>query len=87
MGFDSGAADKKSDLPVTPESHMIMLDFANGCSVILRTSGTEPKIKFYTEMAGRPGQDRAEVLKSLHLFVNQVVEEMFQPAKNGLTKP
>ena len=39
------------ELPTTPGSHMIMLTFDNGVSVTLRTSGTEPKIKFYTELA------------------------------------
>jgi phosphomannomutase len=28
--------------------------------MILRTSGTEPKIKFYTEIKGTPGQKREE---------------------------
>lgn len=87
LGYDSQAADLRSDLPVTPDSHMIMFEFANGCSVTLRTSGTEPKIKFYTEMAGKPGQSREEVQTLLHDFVEQVVSEMLEPAKHGLKRP
>ena len=36
-------------LPVSPSSQMITFTFENGCVVTLRTSGTEPKIKYYTE--------------------------------------
>lgn len=86
-GYDSSAADKKASLPLTPDSHMIMYEFANGCSVTLRTSGTEPKIKFYTEMAGQPGQARSEVQATLHAFVEKLVEEMLQPQVHGLARP
>ena len=47
-GYDSDSATGRATLPITPESHMIMFSFANGVSITLRTSGTEPKIKFYT---------------------------------------
>ena len=76
MGYDSRASPgEKSTIPTTPESEMIMYEFANGCTgkekytlllfqssggkkskkivyctVTLRTSGTEPKIKYYTEL-------------------------------------
>ena len=85
-GYDSSSADHTSSLPLTPESHMIMYEFDNGCSVTLRTSGTEPKIKFYTEIAGKPGQAREEVNQLLHTFVDQLVEEMLQPTLRGLKK-
>ncbi len=85
-GFDSSSADGTSTLPLTPDSHMIMFEFDNGCSVTLRTSGTEPKIKFYTEIAGKKGQAREEVTAALHLFVDQLVEEMLQPQVHGLVK-
>jgi phosphomannomutase len=69
---------------------MIMYEFENGVSVTLRTSGTEPKIKFYTEIAGDPTkvpvQSREELEQILHSFVNQLVEEMLQPEENGLKR-
>ena len=34
---------------------MITFYFENGCVATLRTSGTEPKIKYYTELACQPG--------------------------------
>jgi phosphoglucomutase/phosphopentomutase len=85
-GYDSTSADHKSILPLTPESHMIMFEFDNGCSVTLRTSGTEPKIKFYTEIAGKQGQARAEVDAVLHAFVDKLVDEMLQPDVHGLAR-
>lgn len=33
---------------------MITFSFDNGVVLTLRTSGTEPKIKYYTEMCARP---------------------------------
>ena len=86
MGYDSTTTDGKSALPMTPGSEMIMFEFRNGCSVTLRTSGTEPKIKYYTEIAGKPGQARAKVQQTLHSFVDQLVEEMLQPDANGLIR-
>jgi hypothetical protein len=32
-GYDSSTADHRSSLPMTPESHMIMFEFANGKSI------------------------------------------------------
>ncbi len=33
---------------------MITVTFVNGCRATLRTSGTEPKVKYYAEMIGAP---------------------------------
>ena len=72
---------------------MIMFEFANTVSLTLRTSGTEPKIKFYTELcwlgsesapAGGSGGSPRDMLVS---FVNALVQEMLQPEENGLEIP
>lgn len=55
-GFDSGQTDNKATLPVSSSSQMITFSFANGLVATLRTSGTEPKIKYYTEMCASPSQ-------------------------------
>lgn len=86
VGYDSTTANKQSALPVTPDSEMIMYEFDNGCSVTLRTSGTEPKIKYYTEIAGKPGQPRDEASHILHAFVDQLVNEMLRPDEFGLAR-
>lgn len=86
MGVDSTTADLKSPLPTTPDSEMIMFEFDNGVSVTLRTSGTEPKIKYYTEIAGQPGESRDLAEEVLHTFVDRLVNEMLQPDEHGLTR-
>jgi len=89
IGYDSNSIDLKSDLPVTPDSHMIMFEFENDLnpiSMILRTSGTEPKIKFYTEIKGTPGQKREELDEILHTFVDNSIEHLLQPQLHGLKK-
>ena len=85
MGYDS-APSGVSQLPRTPDSEMIMFSFDNGVSVIFRTSGTEPKIKYYSEIAGQVGQDAASVRETLYTFVDECIEEFLQPEKHGLHK-
>lgn len=46
-------------LPVT-SSHMITFTLQNGIVATLRTSGTEPKIKYYTEYCAAPGNRSAD---------------------------
>jgi phosphoglucomutase len=87
LGYDSGTIDNKSTLPSTPESHMLMYDFDNNCSIILRTSGTEPKIKCYSEISsGSSGgsQTEAELRETLVAFVEECIEVMLQPKVNHL---
>jgi phosphomannomutase len=55
--------------------------------VTLRTSGTEPKIKFYTEIAGNPGEKRNDVVSKLHSFVTELINDMLQPDLHGLGRP
>ncbi|XP_045897369.1 glucose 1,6-bisphosphate synthase-like, partial [Micropterus dolomieu] len=54
-GYDSSQPDLRSVLPVTRSSHMITFSLQNGVVATLRTSGTEPKIKYYTEYCAAPG--------------------------------
>lgn len=49
-GYDSAQSDKRAILPSSLTSHMITFEFANGVVATLRTSGTEPKIKYYAEL-------------------------------------
>jgi phosphoglucomutase/phosphoglucomutase/phosphopentomutase len=85
-GYDSGSSTGKGELPTTPGSHMVMFTFDNGVSVTLRTSGTEPKIKFYTELAGSGGQGVAAIKETLTTFVDEVVEALLQPTLHGLQR-
>ncbi|PWA26176.1 hypothetical protein CCH79_00019771 [Gambusia affinis] len=49
-------------LPVSRSSQMITFTLQNGVVATLRTSGTEPKIKYYTEFCAAPGERSAEEL-------------------------
>lgn len=64
---------------------MITFSFVNGVMLTLRTSGTEPKVKYYTEMCAAPEQkDWTALRKQLTEQVADVVEELLQPDVNGL---
>lgn len=56
-GYDSSRPDKQAVLPASSSSQMITFYFSNGCVLTLRTSGTEPKIKYYSEMCAKPEQE------------------------------
>ncbi|KAL4227994.1 Phosphoglucomutase-2 [Mactra antiquata] len=85
-GFDNSQADCKPVLPVSKSSHMITFTFENGCVATLRTSGTEPKIKYYTEHKPDPSQGMGyqEALEELNDMVQCIEKYFFQPEKFGL---
>ena len=87
VGYDSESIDGKTDLPITEDSHMLMYGFDNGCSVTFRTSGTEPKIKYYTEIKGDSLMSKTELASKLKTFVDNLVDTMLQPGINGLQLP
>lgn len=53
-GHDSAQPDGRAVLPTSRSSHMITFAFTNGVMLTLRTSGTEPKVKYYTEICAAP---------------------------------
>ncbi|RHZ83008.1 hypothetical protein Glove_100g20 [Diversispora epigaea] len=81
IGYDTSKPDKKATLPISKSSHMITFGLENGCIGTLRTSGTEPKIKYYFESSG---SDREEVIKELKKIIEGVVNELLEPQKYGL---
>ncbi|XP_072171272.1 phosphopentomutase-like [Diadema setosum] len=84
-GHDSRQPDKKAILPVSKSSHMITFTFDNGVVATLRTSGTEPKIKYYTEIcADSASRTKEDIVSELNRFVNNLVEELLQPEMNKL---
>src|SRR3978361_1200001 len=52
IGYDSDTQDNYPTLPVDAATEMITFTLDNGCVFTIRTSGTEPKIKYYCELAG-----------------------------------
>eukprot|EP00767_Chilomastix_cuspidata_P002457 gnl/Chilomastix_cuspidata/2584.p1 GENE.gnl/Chilomastix_cuspidata/2584~~gnl/Chilomastix_cuspidata/2584.p1 ORF type:complete len:617 (-),score=179.15 gnl/Chilomastix_cuspidata/2584:12-1862(-) len=57
-GFDSAQPDGAPTLPVS-DAQMLTFTFACGSVITLRTSGTEPRIKWYAEARGA-AQDEAQ---------------------------
>uniref|UniRef100_A0A3B1JXH5 Phosphoglucomutase 2 n=1 Tax=Astyanax mexicanus TaxID=7994 RepID=A0A3B1JXH5_ASTMX len=84
-GYDSNQSDNKAILPTSKSSQMITFTFANGGVATMRTSGTEPKIKYYTELCAAPGNsDLNQLNAELDSLVDAIVENFFQPEKNNL---
>nr|XP_056714344.1 glucose 1,6-bisphosphate synthase [Euleptes europaea] len=84
-GYDNSQPNKKSVLPVSKNSQMITFTFQNGCVATLRTSGTEPKIKYYAEMCAPPEQsDVAFLEEDLRKLIDALIENFLEPSKNGL---
>ncbi|NWU96498.1 PGM2L synthase, partial [Upupa epops] len=84
-GYDSSQPDGRSVLPVSRSSQMITFTFQNGCVATLRTSGTEPKIKYYAEMCAPPRQSARSLLEAeLEQLIEALVEHFLEPEKNGL---
>lgn len=84
-GYDSNQPDQRAILPTSKSSQMITFTFSNGGVATMRTSGTEPKIKYYTELFVPPGNSDFEQLKKeLDALAEAIEEHYFQPKKNNL---
>ncbi|XP_067949214.1 phosphopentomutase-like [Watersipora subatra] len=82
-GYDNEQPDNNPILPVSSASQMITLTFDNNVVMTIRTSGTEPKIKYYSEIQGK-GLSEEEAKDVLTNLVHAVVEELLQPEINQL---
>ncbi|MCJ8740161.1 hypothetical protein PDJAM_G00055700 [Pangasius djambal] len=86
-GYDSSQPDKKCVLPVSQSSQMVTFTFQNGIVATLRTSGTEPKIKYYTEFCAPPGKrDISSLEEELAKVTSALLEEYLEPEKNNLIR-
>ncbi|XP_075050879.1 phosphopentomutase [Mixophyes fleayi] len=86
-GHDSNQPDNKAILPTSASSQMITFTFANGGVATMRTSGTEPKIKYYAELCAAPGNsDYNKLKKELENLADAIEEHFFQPEKNKLQR-
>ncbi|XP_055336098.1 phosphopentomutase-like [Paramacrobiotus metropolitanus] len=84
-GYDSAQPDGRPILPVSKSSQMITFTFEEGIVATLRTSGTEPKLKYYTEICGQPGSgSREEYEKTLGELVQSMISEFLEPEKNNI---
>ena len=84
-GYDSNNEDNKATLPVSSSSEMVTFWLENGVVLTLRTSGTEPKLKYYTEYCASPSATDWDLLQTeLGDIVSQAVEELIQPHIHGI---
>mmetsp|Transcript_13744 Transcript_13744/g.27334 ORF Transcript_13744/g.27334 Transcript_13744/m.27334 type:complete len:457 (+) Transcript_13744:114-1484(+) len=83
-GFDCSKPDKKCTFPLTPTSQMVTISFSNGARITLRTSGTEPKIKWYSEFSG---EDEGKAKEELDRIVAAVCSEVLNAEKWGFIDP
>merc|ERR1712187_156051 len=81
---DTRTTDGKPELPLNLGGEMITYYFGNDdAQVTLRSSGTEPKIKWYSEM--RCGKENREVAQArLRKIVREAVLGLLDPRGNGL---
>ncbi|XP_061729731.1 phosphopentomutase isoform X1 [Cydia pomonella] len=65
---------------------MVILQCSNGLGLIVRTSGTEPKLKYYTELVCKADtlQEQEQMNAKLKVMVKEFMEELLQPHKHGL---
>ena len=75
-----------SSLPQQPDAEMLTYTFANGAVLTIRTSGTEPKIKYYSELTG-DNKHKEQVKEELTDLVEAVVATCLEPEKNNLKPP
>ncbi|PVV00150.1 hypothetical protein BB559_000072 [Furculomyces boomerangus] len=68
---------------VSPESQMITFETANNGRVTIRTSGTEPKIKYYIEMNGS-NDEKNLVQENLKALAESVGRDLLEATKNEL---
>jgi len=89
--FRGEGKDKKPTLPCSSATQMITFYFDNGSEITIRASGTEPKIKWYSEIRKKKlnstiddEQFRKQIKKELDQLVNTLIQLFLQPKQNGL---
>lgn len=84
-GLDTSRPDKRTTLYVDPTANMITYTLEGGASVTVRTSGTEPKLKYYVECSDAHSKDHAK--EKLARITKGVVDELIKPTEFGLEGP
>ncbi|KAI8145427.1 hypothetical protein BJV82DRAFT_643703 [Fennellomyces sp. T-0311] len=75
VGYDSNTPDNRPTLPVSSSSEMITFKLENNAVFTIRTSGTEPKIKYYSELRGdSEEQARTDLSKVVQAIGDELVE-------------
>lgn len=84
VGLDTDTPDKRPALPWAPGDLMTTLRLARGGFLVLRGSGTEPKLKYYLEVAGAPGEAPAAAAARADAVEAAVARDIVRPEERGL---
>lgn len=88
--YDSGTEDKKCTLPTSSSSFMVTFFINENITMTMRTSGTEPKIKYYSEIIRKLpllGQSIDNLdSDDIHILYGAEQNEAKKGARNELTE-
>ena len=82
VDFEIGKSGLFSGLPISKSTQMITFTFENEAVITLRTSGTEPKLKYYCEYSDETPERAREILDDL--VINHMIPTLLQPEKYDL---
>ncbi|EPX73526.1 phosphoglucomutase [Schizosaccharomyces octosporus yFS286] len=83
--YDSTTTDKKAKLPVSKSSDNVTFELENGQVIMtIRTSGTEPKLKYYICARGSTSEEAQQNAREV---CADIKDEWFKPMQNGLSMP
>ena len=57
-----------------PKSNVIKIIFVEGHSIVVRPSGTEPKIKIYFSLIGKSNEDNDTLYENLLELINKEIQ-------------
>ncbi|ANQ07724.1 Phosphoglucomutase [Plasmodium coatneyi] len=82
-GYDSTTPDGKSLIAPTPDSQSITLHFENTAILTIRASGTEPKVKWYSEISRG---SYAAAKEEIDQLVDEVMPLFMQPDRYNIKR-
>lgn len=83
IGLDTTTPDRKPGLPWAPGDLMLTLYLENGGFLVLRGSGTEPKLKYYLEVGAAEGEGAGAVAARADKAEAAVAADLVRPEARG----
>jgi len=81
-GLDTSKPDRKARLPITNSKQIVTFNFNNGMKITFRASGSEPKLRYYSEMFGLPEEKEwEEISDTLRRMTDAVITEFIRPTE------
>ncbi|MDR3305163.1 MAG: phospho-sugar mutase, partial [Clostridiales Family XIII bacterium] len=81
--YKLGGRVEKSPVAGIPSSNVIEFDLADGCKVLARPSGTEPKLKIYYTGVGKTEADARKAIERMRAEVAKIAVKAEQGGKDG----